>query len=52
MIRLEGIPIVAARLEAAQKAKTMQSRKRARRVNLAVARPAIGSAYGTMKKSA
>jgi hypothetical protein len=30
MIRIEGIPIVAARLAAAQKAKTINARKRAR----------------------
>jgi hypothetical protein len=52
MIRIEGIPIVAARLEAAQKAKTMKARKRAFRATMALnamIRPVVRS---TMKKIA
>jgi hypothetical protein len=52
MIRIEGIPIVAARLEAAQKAKTMKARKRTFRATMALnamIRPLVRS---TMKKSA
>ena len=52
MIRIEGIPVVAARLEAAQKAKTMKARKRAFRATMALnamIRPVVRS---TMKKSA
>ena len=52
MIRVEGIPVVAARLEAAQKAKTMKARKRAFRATMALnamIRPAV---RWTMKKSA
>ena len=52
MIRIEGIPIVAARLAAAQKAKTMKARKRALRASFAVnatIRPFVGS---NMKKTA
>jgi len=52
MIRIEGIPIVAARLEAAQKAKTIKARKRAFRATMALnamIRPVVRS---TMKKSA
>jgi hypothetical protein len=55
MIRIEGIPIVAARLEAAQKAKTMKARKRARRALIAtnaMGWPFVGATHGTMKKSA
>jgi hypothetical protein len=52
MIRIEGIPIVAARLEAAQKAKTMKTHKRAFRATMtlnAMIRPVVRP---TMKKSA
>jgi len=52
MIRIEGIPIVAARLEAAQKAKTMKAHKRGFRATTALnamIRPVVRS---TMKKSA
>jgi hypothetical protein len=52
MIRIEGIPIVAARLEAAQKAKTMKTRTRGFRATTALnamIRPVVRS---TMKKSA
>jgi hypothetical protein len=52
MIRIEGIPIVAARLEAAQKAKTMKAHKRGFRATTPLnpmIRPVVRS---TMKKSA
>jgi hypothetical protein len=52
MIRIEGIPLVAARLAAAEKAKTMKAHKRAFRATMALnarVRPVVRS---TMKKSA